>query len=93
MIREMGIVLDKIEDGKIRGHYLKTKVSMELDKENRVVVNEEKLKTYFELNTQDGIYEMLYGGSDLTAIEVGNQLKKIGFEKVILRFNERLIYI
>lgn len=88
--KKIGIVLEKMELCRISGYLCKVTTALELGGYGNVVVNTEIGKNFFDYYPQAGYYEIMKGVSFENGVEIGKELKKIGFENVKLLFNDEL---
>ena len=86
---KIGIVVERIHLCRISGYLGKLKTKVELDEFNRIVVNNEIIKVFFDYYPKAGYYKIAIGSFE-QGKEVGKELEKLGIKNLKFLFNDEM---
>ena len=87
--KTIGIVLKRMDLCRISGYLGKVKTKVELDEFNRIVVNSDISKVFFDYYPKAGYYEIAIGSFE-QGKEIGKELEKLGIENLKFHFNDEM---
>ena len=92
--REIGIILEKVTQNSIKGYLAFLKLGVSIDEDSRICVDDQIIKYCFSLkNGEKNLLTVAVGVCESYAKKIAEELKKIGYENIVLIFGEEEILI